>query len=172
MGNSLTLVLIIAIGYWILLIIRRKRSELNTKEEQQRELFLSQTKAILKTEATVKDNISYPQSLQNSGSFQNQIAESFKTQGYIITESSKTDGIDLIGIKENELALIRCEISLKEVKEINLKEFIADCTLYTDTHPILNGREIRRYYATNRIIEQEGHAFLRNHPSSLRLIEV
>ncbi len=171
MTNILTVLIIVAIIYWIKTIISRKQKELDDKELLHREQFLKESQLLLDTTGTKTDNENKMVPVSSDNNFITQISEYFKAKGYVITESSKTEGIDLIGIKENELALIRCESSLKEIKEAHLKEFIADCTIYTDKHPMLKHKEIRRYYATNRAVSEEGHAFARNHPSTLQLLE-
>lgn len=171
MTNILAILIIAAIIYWIKTIISRKQKELDEKELLHREQFLKESQSLLNTTVTKTENENKTAPAPSDNNFIAQISEYFKSKGYVITESSKTEGIDLIGIKENELALIRCESSLKEVKEINFKEFIADCTVYTNTHPMLKHKEIRRYYATNRAVSEEGHAFARNHPSTLQLLE-
>lgn len=171
MTNILTVLIIVAIIYWIKTIISRKQKELDDKELLHREQFLKESQSLLDTTVTKTDNENNTAPVQSDNNFVSEISEYFKANGYVITESSKTEGIDLIGIKENELALIRCKSSLKEIKEAHLKEFIADCTIYTDKHPMLKNKEIRRYYATDRAVSDEGHAFLRNSPSSLSLVE-
>lgn len=171
MTNILTILLIAAIIYWIKIIISRKKKELSEKELIHRKQFLKETQSLLETIPNKAVNGTTTPMTSNH-TFMSRLNEYFTSKGFMITESSKTDGIDLIGIKENELALIRCENRLKEIKTENLKEFIADCTVYTDTHPILNDRKIRRYYATDRTITQEGYTFVRNHPSILILVEL
>lgn len=173
MTNLLTILIIVAIIYWIKTIISRKQKELIEKELRHREQFIKETKFLLDSPMTVPEDtpktVSEP---PKNNDFLLQSIEHFKSLGYTLTESTKVHGIDLIGIKENELALIGYESTKKEITVGDLKEFVADCTVYTDTHPMLKNKEIRRYYATNRAVSEEGHAFLRNHPSTLRLVEL
>lgn len=172
MANLFTLLIIIAIVFIIYTIIGRKQKELSEKERIQRERFLKETQSILEmTPIKPDESPTMPTQIDNND-YVMRISDYFTSKGYTITESAKTMGIDLIGIKENELLLIRCERHLKEVKIGDLKEFIADCTIYADTHPILNTKKIVRYFATQRAITEEAQHFLRNHSSTLQLTEL
>lgn len=173
MTNLLTLLLIVAIIYWIKTIISRKQKELGEKELLHREQFLKETQSLLKTPSTMPEPNVKPLSVPTKNNdFSESVTEHFKSLGYTLIETSKAQGIDLIGIKENELALVGYQNNKREIKLGDLKEFVADCTVYTDTHPMLKNKEIRRYYATNRAVSEEGHAFVRNHPSTLNLVEL
>jgi hypothetical protein len=174
MSTLITLIVIIAVAYWIILIVSRKQQELADKELRQKEQFLKDTQLILKAETPSFTKPSDPIQT-NTPSLNNQycsmIEQSFKTQGYIVTDGIKADGIDLIGLKENELLLIRCEDRLKEIKISDLKIFIADCAVYIDKNPILDGRPSIRMYATNRPITEEAQEYIRNNSTSLRIYE-
>ncbi|MDD5118435.1 MAG: hypothetical protein PHP90_07590 [Sulfuricurvum sp.] len=174
MANLLTLLVIVAVGYWILLIVSRKQRELTDKEIRQKEQFLKDTQLILKTESPSFINSSAPiqTDIPSSDSqFIATVEQSFKKQGYTITNGVKADGIDFIGLKDKELLLIRCEDRLKEIKISDLKTFIADCAVYIDKNPILEGRPSIRTYATNRPITEEAQEYIRNNPTSLRIFE-
>ncbi|MDD2266479.1 hypothetical protein [Sulfuricurvum sp.] len=172
MANLLTLLVIVAAGYWVMLIISRKKRELSEKELYQKEQFLKDTQSILKTEspsynkpsAPIQPNTSSPDSL-----YCTTVEQSFQKQGFTITDSVKADGIDFIGLKDKELLLIRCENRLKEITISDLKTFIADCAVYIDKNPIFEGRSSMRIYATNCPITEEAQEFIRNNPSTLRL---
>lgn len=173
MTNLLTILIIVAIIYWIKTIISRKQKELGEKELLHREQFLKETQSLLKTPSTMPEPNVEPLSVPTKNNdFLESVTEHFKSLGYTLTESTKAQGIDLIGIKENELALVGYEGNKREVKLGDLKEFVADCTVYTDTHPMLKNKEIQRYYVTNQAVSEEGHAFVRNHPSTLHLVEL
>ncbi|PHM17796.1 MAG: hypothetical protein CJD30_04285 [Sulfuricurvum sp. PD_MW2] len=129
MINFLTLFLLIIIFLLTVKIISRKQHEVAEKELQQKELLIQEMQTILNTQIfSAKETRG---TIDNSidKNHIHQIAEYFKSQGYSISELSKTEGIDLIGIKEKELLLIRCETTLKEVKTTDLMIFIASCTL-------------------------------------------
>ncbi|HEX5329881.1 hypothetical protein [Sulfuricurvum sp.] len=166
MTNMLALVLIVAIGYWVIIIISRKKRELEQKELQQAEQFLKETQALLKEETS-------PLSEENTSThpYREKVAEHFQTEGYNITEISKAEGIDLIGIKDKALVLIRCEEKLKEIKKVDIKLFIAECSVYVDNNPMFKGRSCTRVFATNRPITEEVSLYLRDNPSSIRLLE-
>lgn len=173
MANLITLLVIIAAGYWIMMIVSRKKQELADKELRQKEQFLKESQSILKTEApsftaSIQSEIIQPASNNN---YSEKITQYFSAQGYIITDGIKTDGIDLIGVKEKELLLIRCESAIKEIKKIDLQIFIAECTVYIDNNPILKERSSVRVYATNRPITDEAQEYARNNSSSLRFLE-
>ncbi len=170
MVNILTFVLITAMGYWVVKIISRKKQEIEEKENQQREQFLKETQSLLKTEAPSL-NTPTPEEGKSTDNYRNKVAQYFKTNGYNITESYKAEGIDLIGIKEKELIVIRCETTIKEVKKVDLKLFIAECSVYIDHNPIFKGRSCSRIYATNRPITDEARLYLRENPSSVCLLE-
>lgn len=173
MSNLITLFVIIASAYWIMTIISRKKQELADKELRQKEQFLKDTQSILKTEVSSFTVPIQPETIQpaSNNNYSEKITQYFTTQGYIITDGIKTDGIDLIGVKEKELLLIRCESTLKEIKKIDLQIFIADCTVYIDNNPMLKGRSSVRVYATNRPITDEAQEYARNNSSSLRFLE-
>jgi hypothetical protein len=153
-------------------LISRKQRELGEKELRQKEQFLKDTRALLKTEApsfTAPIPSEQIQLLSNDN-YRAKVAEYFTAQGYVLSDE-KAEGIDLVGEKEKELLLVRCESDLKEIKKIDLKMFIADCTVYIDTHPLLREKIPVRMYTTNRPITEEAREYVRNHLSSLRLAE-
>jgi hypothetical protein len=164
MINMLGLILLVVIGYWVVTIISRKKRELEQKELQQAEQFLKETQALLKEETA-------PLSEENTSthSYREKVAEHFQAEGYNITEVSKAEGIDLIGIKEKELILIRCEEKFKEIKKMDIKLFIAECSVYVDNNPMFKGRSCTRIFATHRPITEEVALYLRENPSSLQL---
>jgi hypothetical protein len=166
MTNMLALLLIVAIGYWVVTIISRKKRELEQKELQQAEQFLKETQALLKAEIP-----SPSEENKSTTQYREKVAEHFQTDGYNITEVSKAEGIDLIGIKEKELILIRCEEALKEIKKVDIKLFIAECSVYVDNNPMFKGRSCSQIFATNRPITEEASLYLRENPSSVRLLE-
>lgn len=171
MINMLALTLLIAFSYWVFNTISRQKRELEQKELQQSEQFLKETKALLNAEASPS---STPQQTDQSNAtpqYRQKVAEHFQTKGYTITEISKAEGIDLIGIKEKTLVLIRCEEKLKEIKKIDIKLFIADCSVYIDNNPMFKGRSSTRIFASNRPITEEVSLYLRNNPTSVRLLE-
>ena len=172
MINLLALVLIVSIGYWVINTISRKKRELEQKELQQSEQFLKETKALLNAEVSPS---STPQQTCQSNvtpQYRQKVAEHFQAEGYTITEISKAEGIDLIGIKEKELILIRCEEKIKEIKKSDLKLFIAECSVYIDNNPIFKGRLYTRIFATNRAITDEARKFARENSLSIRLHEI
>ncbi len=171
MINFLTLFLLIIIFLLSVKIISRKQHEVAEKELQQKELLIQEMQTILNTQTfSAKETRG---TIDNSidKNHIHQIAEYFKSQGYSISELSKTEGIDLIGIKEKELLLIRCETTLKEVKTTDLMIFIASCTLYVDHNPIFKNRSIVRIYSTSRPIRDDARQFIRENSLSLRLNE-
>lgn len=165
MTNMLALALIVAIGYWVITIISRKKRELEQKELQQAEQFLKETQALLQSETPPlsDENTSIPP-------YREKVAEYFQADGYNITNISKAEGIDLIGIKDKALVLIRCEEKLKEIKKADIKLFIAECSVYIDNNPMFKGRSCTRIFATNRPITEEVSLYLRENPSSVRLL--
>ncbi len=174
MANILTLVIIFAIGYWVMMIISRKKRELASKELLHKEQFLKETQSLLKMETpvTVDTPVQSPTLHQTSNSdFVQKVSDYFSAQGYSITQSPKAEGIDLIGVKEKELLLIRSDNSIKEVKKIDLQLFITECSVYVDNNPMLKSRSLIRLYATNRPITEEAQRFVRENPASLRLME-
>jgi hypothetical protein len=173
MANLITILVVIAAGYWIMMIVSRKKQELADKELRQKEQFLKESQSILKTEAPSFSTPIQTETIQptSDNNYSEKVSQYFSTQGYIITDGIKTDGIALIGVKERELLLIQCESTLKEIKKIDLKIFIADCTVYIDNNPMLTGRSIVRVYATNRPITDEAQEYVRNNSSSLRFLE-
>lgn len=172
MANFITLFIIIAVGYWIIMIVTRKKQELADKELRQKEQFLKESQSILKTEAPSFTAPMRSETIQPANNnYTKEITNYFTTQGYSITDGIKTDGIDLIGVKEKELLLIRCENTLKEIKKVDLQLFIAECTVYIDNNPMFAGRNGVRVYATNRPITEEALEYVRHYPSSLRLLE-
>lgn len=173
MANLLAFLVIIIISYWIMMIISRKKRELADKELLQKEQFLKETQSFLKTEVTSVTSFPKPKMEQSTShqDFQHQVSEYFSTQGYSISKVSKAEGIDLIGVKEKELLLIRSENVLKEIKKLDLQLFIAACSVYVDHNPMLKNRSLIRVYATNRPIMEEALKFMRENPASLRLME-
>ncbi|MDD2780167.1 hypothetical protein [Sulfuricurvum sp.] len=174
MANILTLIILAVIGYWAMMIISRKKRELADKELLHREQFLKETQSLLKMEAPVTVDIAEQSpTLQPTSNtdFVQKVSDYFSAQGYSITQSPKAEGIDLIGVKEKELLLIRSDNVIKEVKKIDLQLFISECSVYIDNNPMLESRLLMRLYATNRPITEEAQRFVRENPVSLRLIE-
>ena len=174
MANLITLLVIIAAVYWIIMIISRKKQELADKELRQKEQFLKESQSILKNEAPSFSASIQSETIQpvQNNNYLTEITNYFTAQGYTITDGMKTDGIDLIGVKEKELLLIRCENTLKEIKKVDLQIFIAECTVYIDNNPMLAGRTMARVYATNRPITDEAQEYARNNALSLRFLDV
>lgn len=160
MANILALMVIVAMGYLIMGVISRKKEELADKELRHQEQFLKETQSLLKPQLPTFDT-----------NYRTAVIEYLTAQGYKLSEHARTHGIDLIGLKEKELLLVRCENEMKEIKVVDLKLFIADCTVYIDHNPMLGGRSSVRLYATNRPITEEGHAYARENPDSVRLLE-
>lgn len=171
MVNIFSLIFLIAIAFLIVKIISRKQRELLEKELQQKEQLLQEMQSILKTETPLSSEPAPTDKNESTNNYHTKVAEYFKTNGYNITETSKAEGIDLIGIKEKELLLIRCEEKLKEIKKIDIKLFIAECSVYVDNNPMFRGRSCIRYYITNRPITDEARHYLRENPSSIRILE-
>lgn len=173
MANILTLLIIGAIGYWVMIIIERKKRELEEKELLQKEQFIKETQSLLKMEVPLVVSPAQEPVVQPTinTTFRQKVIDSFSEQGYSMSESPKAEGIDLLGVKEKELLLIRCDNALKEVKKIDLQLFIAECSLYIDHNPMLKSRTLIRLYATDRPITDEAQHFVRENPASLRLIE-
>ena len=169
MINTLTLVFLIAIIFLIIKIISRKRREINEKEMQQKELLIQEMQSILKTQTPTKTMENTPENIEKY--YLDNVAAEFRSNGYSISELTKAEGIDLIGIKEKELILIRCETNLKEIKKIDLLLFIASCSLYLDHNPMFKSRSITRIYTTSRPITDEAREFTRENSLSLRLNE-
>ncbi|MGA9046256.1 hypothetical protein [Sulfuricurvum sp.] len=173
MVTFISLLIIVAIAYWIRVIISRKQGELADKEHRQREQFLKESQSLLKSETSaipspaISDK-TYPSTNEY---YRIDVTRHWNTQGYTITESVKAEGIDLIGFKEKELLLVRCETALREVKKIDLQVFIADCTTYIDKNPMLQGRSCVRFYATNRPLNEEAVMYVRENPASIHLME-
>lgn len=173
MATFITLFVILTASYWIVIIISRKQKELTDKELYQREQFLKETQSILKTE-TSSYTLPLPSETIPTATvdyYRTKVSEYLTQQGFSMTKSSKVEGIDMIGLKEKELLLVRCENTLKEIRKSDLKNFIADCSVYIDSNPMLGGRSLVRYYATNRPITEEAQRYIREYPSSLRLFE-
>lgn len=171
MVNILSLIFLIAIAFLIVKIISHKQRELLEKELQQKEQLLLEIQSLLKTEAPSSLNTPASDKNESPINYHTKVAEYFKTNGYNITEASKAEGIDLIGIKEKELLLVRCEEKLKEIKKIDIKLFIAECSVYVDNNPMFRGRSCMRYYVTNRPIVDEARHYLRENPLSIRILE-
>lgn len=169
MGNLIGLIIIVAIGYWIITIVSRKKKELETKELLHKEYFLKETQSLLKTEASSYTTPSIDNSTIED--YSKKISAYFTTQGYSITAVAKAEGITLLGLKEKELLVVHCETELKAIQKIDLQLFIAACTLYIDQNPIFKGRSLRRCFSTNRPISEEAQIFVRENPASLFLIE-
>lgn len=172
MINFLTLFFLVAIVFLIIKIISRKQHEVAEKELQQKELLIQEMQTILNTQtSSEKQKSGVVDNDITDNNYLHQIAEHFKSNGYSISELSKTEGIDLIGIKEKELLLIYCERTLKEVKKSDLLLFIASCTLYVDHNPMFKNRSITRIYSTSRPITDEARQFVRENALSLHLNE-
>jgi hypothetical protein len=174
MSTFITLFVILAASYWIITIISRKQKELTEKELYQREQFLKETKSLLKIEtpsfvAPIASETIQPSSENN---YCSKVTKYLTDQGYSITESVKIEGINLIGLKENELLLGWYESNLTAIKKVDLKIFLADCTAYIESNPMLRGRSLVRFYATNRPITEEAQQYVRENPASLRLVEI
>ncbi|MFY9143159.1 hypothetical protein [Sulfuricurvum sp.] len=172
MATFITVFVILAASYWIVMIISRKQKEVAEKELYQREQFLKETQSLLKTE-TPSYTVPLASEMAQTApvDYCAQVSKNLSELGYTITKSSKAEGIDLIGLKEKELLLVRCESTLKEIRQSDLKGFIADCSVYIDNNPMLTGRSLVRCYATNRPITEEAQRYLREYPMSLRLFE-
>jgi hypothetical protein len=170
MVNFLTYTFILGFSFWILKIISNKKRELEEKEKQQREQFLKETQSLLKTEAPSFTTPPLEEG-KPTDTYRSKVSEYFKINGYNIAEASKAEGIDLIGIQEKELLLIRCETTIKEVKVIDLKQFLAECCVYVDKNPMFKGRTCSRLYATNRPITDEAQLYIRENSSSIRIVE-
>lgn len=173
MVTFISLLIIVAIAYWIRMIISRKQKELADKEHRQREQFLNESQSLLKSETP---SVSIPVISEKvppplDESYRIDVTRYWNTQGYTLTESVKVEGIDLIGFKDKELLLIRCETALREVKKIDLQVFIADCSTYIDKNPMLQGRSCMRFYATNRPLTEEAAMYVRENPASVHLME-
>lgn len=174
MTNILTLIILAVIAYWAMMIISRKKRELADKELLHREQFLQETQSLLKMETPITVDIpEQSRILQPSSStdFIQKVSDYFTVQGYSMTQSSKAEGIDLIGVKEKELLLVRSDNAIKEVKKIDLQLFISECSVYIDHNPILTSRSVLRVYASQCPITEEAQRFVRENPASLRLIE-
>jgi len=174
MANILTLIILAAIGYWAMMIISRKKRELADKELLHKEQFLKETQSLLKMESPISVDTAPQATTQrpiSNTDFIQKVSDYFSDQGYSITQSPKAEGIDLIGLKEKELLLIRSDNVIKEVKKIDLQLFISECSVYIDNNPMLESRSLMRLYATNRPITEEAQRFVRENPASLRLIE-
>lgn len=172
MINFLTLFFLIVILFLIFIIISRKQHEVAEKELQQKELLIQEMQTILSTQtSSEKEKAIVIDNSSTVNNYLHQIAEHFKSNGYTISELSKAEGIDLIGIKEKELLLIRCETTLREVKKNDLLLFIASCTLYVDHNPMFKNRSITRIYSTSRPITDEARQFTRENSLSLRINE-
>jgi len=172
MVTFISLLIIVAIAYWIRMIIARKQRELADKEHRQREQFLNESQSLLKSETPTIPNPAISGKTPSSNeSYRADVTRHWNTQGYTITESLKAEGIDLIGFKEKELLLVRCETALREVKKIDLQAFIADCTTYIDKNPMLRGRSCERFYATNRPLTEEAMIYVRENPASVHLMD-
>ena len=174
MANLLTLLFISAIGYWVIIIIARKKRELANKELLQKEQFLKETQSLLKMETPIAVDVATQPATQyptSNTDFIQKVSDYFSAQGYSITQLPKAEGIDLIGVKEKELLLIRSDNVIKEVTKIDLQLFIAQCSVYIDNNPMLKSRSLLRLYASNRPITEEAQRFVRENPASLRLVE-
>ena len=174
MANILTLIILAAIGYWVMMIVSRKKRELEDKELLHREQFLKETQSLLKMEPPVSVDVAEQSPTLHptpTADFVQKVSDYFSAQGYSITPSPRAEGIDLIGVKEKELLLIRSDNATKEVKKIDLQLFISACSVYIDNNPMLENRSLIRVYASNRPITVEAQRFVRENPASLRLIE-
>lgn len=164
MANLFALMIVITVAYLIMRIISRKKRELADKEQQQREQFLQESKALLKRES-ISDTLIPKTFNQNYKAFVNGY---FTAQGYIVSEYAENEGIDLMGIKEKELIMVRCG---KETDERGIKEFIADCTLYFEKNPMLFNRSVKRIYTTAQpITDPKILNFFHSNPQSIQLL--
>lgn len=174
MANILTLIILAAIGYWVMMIVSRKKRELADKELLHREQFLKETQSLLKMETAVSVDVAEQSPTLHptpTTDFVQKVSDYFSAQGYSITQLPRAEGIDIIGVKEKELLLIRSDNVIKEVKKIDLQLFISECSVYIDNNPMLKSRALIRVYASNRPITIEAQRFVRENPASLRLIE-
>ena len=131
MANILTLIILSAIGYWMVIIISRKKRELADKELLQREQFLKETQSLLKMETPIAVDVATQPATQyptSNTDFIQKVSDYFSAQGYSITQLPKAEGIDLIGVKEKELLLIRSDNVIKEVTKNypNLNTWVRD----------------------------------------------
>lgn len=169
MGNIITLLIVVGVGYAIIMIVQRKQKEIAEKEQKQQEMLFHEMQSLLKTEPA--PNIS-PSSLPlNNDGYLTKVSEYYKKEGYLVTTTLQSSGIDLFGIRDNEALFIHCETLQKQIEPDDLKMFIANCTLYLDENPSLSSRTLRRIYATNRPISPDALAFVRNYPHSIYLHE-
>lgn len=166
MTNLFALIIVITVTYLIMRIISRKKRELADKELQQREQFLKESKALLKRDGISENSTVIPQTFdQNYKLF---VKEYFTAQGYITSELAEHEGIDLMGIKEKELIVVRCG---KETDERGIKEFIADCTLFIEKNPMLSNRSIKRIYTAPRpLTDPKILNFFHSNPQSIHLL--
>lgn len=173
MTTLITLLIFLGIGYYIVTIILRKQRELAKKESRQRDQFIKESQSILK-EPLPSSQHKNPSTTPPPSITQEHIKRVinyFLAQGYKVGDIEHFEGIDMIGIKEKELLLVRCESSLKEISRQDLKEFIADCTVYLDKNPMLNNRTVHRVYATTSPMSVEALDYARSHTSSIHILE-
>lgn len=169
MGNIITLLIFLGVGYSIIMIVKRKQKEIAEKEQKQQEMLFHEMQSLLKTEPTQRVS---PSSLPlEDDEYLTDISEYYKKEGYLVTTTLQSAGIDLFGIRDNEALFIHCETSQKQIEPDDLKIFIGECTLYLDENPSLSSRTLRRIYATNRPVSPEAIAFIRSYPNSIFLHE-
>lgn len=173
MATLLTLLIFLGVGYLIVTIISRKKRELAEKESFQRDQFLKESRLLLKVESPSfsSEASSTPSPLSSAQDLIAKVINHFSTLGYKVGDFGNFEGIDIIGLKEKELLLVYCDTSLKEVSKKELKDFIADCTIYVDKNPMLSSRTVSRVFATRSKVSIEALTFLRTHSESLNLLD-
>jgi len=173
MSTLITLFIFLVIGYVIVSIVSRKQRELAEKESRQRDQFIQESQLILKEQlpSSPHKNPSTTRPPSVTQEHIKQVINYFLEHGYKVGDIEHFEGIDMIGIKEKELLLVRCESSLKEIRQQDLKEFIADCTVYLDKNPMFHNRTVHRVYATTSPMSVEALDYARLHTSSIRILE-
>jgi hypothetical protein len=177
MANFITLLVIIAAGYWIIMIVSRKRQELADKELKQKEIFLKETQNLLHIDnSDMKPPASTPVSPQTSISTQYSpitsdlmayATDMLKNEGYSMSTLEGFNGINMIGIREKEVVYVYCAQSTRDVSIEDLKNFIADCVLHSEHQPLFGNRKARRIYMSNRPLNEEASIFIRENSASI-----
>lgn len=181
MTTLITLLVIGGIGYWILKIVKRSQSEFETKEQMQKEMFLNETKALLEidssasghstTGTTVLKTAKHTQSVpkfQNSAEDLIEFAmKTLKEEGYSMSSLERVSGIDLIGIKDGEIVYVRCAKSNRDISVTDLKNFMADCVIYSESQPLFSDRKARRIYMSTRPLDEDASIFINDNGRSI-----